>query len=243
MARKSPVIAETKTQEKRIAAGKGAERSCAPSHGRRGRRAIRRASARNPERARDRQSGQPARPRSCPASRREHRAHHRHGFHRRPGARPGGGRHRRADRGSGRRRDLGPHHERGRRGGRRGWPDQDRREAADPRAGTVLCRPVDRGRDSRHRHQGGRSAGALRQGRQDRPVRRRWRRQDRADHGADQQRGQGPWRLFGVRRRRRAHARGQRSLSRDDRVRREQGPAQGRHGGRLKMRAGLRPDE
>ena len=69
-----------------------------------------------------------------------------------------------------------------------------------------------------HRHQGRRSAGALRQGRQDRPVRRRWRRQDRADHGADQQRGQGPWRLFGVRRRRRAHARGQRSLSRDDRV-------------------------
>ena len=69
-----------------------------------------------------------------------------------------------------------------------------------------------------HRHQGRRPARALCQGRQDRPVRRRRRRQDRADHGADQQRRQGARRLFGVRRRRRAHARGQRPLSRDDRV-------------------------
>ena len=38
-------------------------------------------------------------------------------------------------------------------------------------------------------------------------------------HGADQQRRQGARRLFGVRRRRRAHPRGQRPLSRDDRVR------------------------
>ena len=88
----------------------------------------------------------------------------------------------------------------------------------DPCAGAVLCRSVDRGRDSGHRHQGRRSARALRQRRQDRPVRRRRRRQDRAHHGADQQRRQGPWRLFGVRRRRRAHPRGQRPLSRDDRI-------------------------
>ena len=114
------------------------------------------------------------------------------------------------------------------RGGRRGWTDQDRREAADPRARAVLCRSVDRGRDPRHRHQGRRPARALRQGRQDRPVRRRRRRQDRDHHGADQQHRQGAWRLFGIRRRRRAHPRGQRPLSRDDRFRREQGPAQGR---------------
>ena len=52
-----------------------------------------------------------------------------------------------------------------------------------------------------------------------RPVRRRGRGQDRADLRADQQRRQGPWRLFGVRRRRRAHPRGQRPLSRVHRVR------------------------
>ena len=52
-------------------------------------------------------------------------------------------------------------------------------------------RPVDRGRDPGHRHQGRRPARALRQGRQDRPVRRRRRRQDRAHHGADQQHRQG----------------------------------------------------
>ena len=74
-------------------------------------------------------------------------------------------------------------------------------------------------RDPGHRHQGHRPAGALRQGRQDRPVRRRRRRQDRDHHGADQQHRQGAWRRVGVRRRRRAHPRGQRPLSRDDRSR------------------------
>ena len=135
-----------------------------------------------------------------------------------------------------------PHHQRDRRPGRRSRPGQRRDQARDPSGSADLHRPVDRGADPGHRHQGGRSAGALRQGRQDRPVRRRRRRQDRADHGADQQRRQGARRLFGVRRRRRAHARGQRPLSRDDRVRRQQGPAQGL-GRRLEMRAGLRPDE
>jgi hypothetical protein len=62
------------------------------------------------------------------------------------------------------------------------------------------------------RHQGHRPARPLRQGRQDRPVRRRRRRQDRAHPGADQQRRQGARRLLGVRRRRRAHPRGQRPL-------------------------------
>ena len=100
-------------------------------------------------------------------------------------------------------------------------------------------RPVDRDRDPGHRHQGRRPAHALSQGRQDRPVRRRRRRQDRDHHGADQQHRQGAWRLLGVRRRRRAHPRGQRPLSRDDRIGRHQprGPEQVQGG------ADLRPDE
>ncbi len=53
--------------------------------------------------------------------------------------------------------------------------------ARDPPGSADLHRPVDRSGNSHHRHQGRRSAGALRQGRQDRPVRRRRCRQDRAD--------------------------------------------------------------
>ena len=148
-----------------------------------------------------------------------------------------------ADLRAGRRRDARPHHERHRRAGGRGGPGQDRRAARHPPGRAGLCRPGDRGADPRHRHQGRRPARALCARRQDRPLRRRRRRQDRADPGAHQQRRQGAWRLFGVRRRGRAHARGQRPLPRDDRVRREQGPAQGRLDRRLEMRAGLRPDE
>ena len=118
-------------------------------------------------------------------------------------------------------------------------PIDGRGHARDPSGSAALYRPVDRSRNSRHRHQGRRSAGALRQGRQDRPVRRRRRRQDRADSGTDQQRRQGARRLFGVRRRRRAHPRRQRPLSRVHRIRRQQ---EGRRR-RLQMRAGVRPDE
>ena len=77
------------------------------------------------------------------------------------------------------------------------------------------------------------------QGRQGRRVRRRRRRQDRRHHGADQQHRQAPRRRLGVRRRRRAHARGQRPLSRDVAGRRHQ-PAGSR---RLQDRARLRADE
>ena len=56
------------------------------------------------------------------------------------------------------------------------------------------------------------------QRRQDRPLRRRRRRQDGAHPGADQQHRQGARRRVGLRRRGRAHARGQRPLARDDRV-------------------------
>ncbi len=56
-------------------------------------------------------------------------------------------------------------------------------------------------------------------GRQDRPLRRRRRGQDGAHPGADQQHRHAARRRVGVRRRGRAHARGQRPLARDDRVR------------------------
>ncbi len=143
---------------------------------------------------------------------------HRHGRLRRPRARPGGRRHRRADQRAGRRRDARPHHERHRRAGRRGRPVKTTGAPRHPSAGAELRRPVDGSADPRDRHQGRRPARALCQGRQDRPVRRRRRRQDRAHHGAHQQHRQGARRLFGLRRRRRAHPRGQRPLSRDDRI-------------------------
>ena len=97
---------------------------------------------------------------------------------------------------------------------------------------TVAAGPDDR-------HQGHRSDLPVPQGRQGRRVRRRRRRQDRRHHGADQQHRQAPRRRLGVRRRRRAHARGQRPLPRDVAGRRHQpeGP------GRVQDRAGLRPDE
>ena len=88
------------------------------------------------------------------------------------------------------------------------------------------------GRDLRDRHQGRRPAGPVREGRQDRPVRRRRRGQDGAHPGADQQHRHAARRPLGVRRRGRAHARGQRPLARDDGVRRHR-----------QDRAGLRPDE
>ena len=127
-----------------------------------------------------------------------------------------------ADFGAGRRWTARPHHQRHRRADRRSRPGESRDRRPIHAGCAGLYRPVDRSGNSRHRHQGRRSARALRQGRQDRPVRRRRRRQDRADSGTDQQRRQGARRLFGVRRRRRAHARRQRPLSRIHRVRRQQ---------------------
>ena len=72
---------------------------------------------------------------------------------------------------------------------------------------------------ARNRHQGHRPHLPVRQGRQDRPLRRRRRRQDRHDDGAHQQHRDGALGPVGVRRRGRAHARGQRLLPRDDRNR------------------------
>ena len=72
--------------------------------------------------------------------------------------------------------------------------------------------------DLRDRHQGDRPARALRQGRQGRPVRRRRRRQDRDHPGADPQPRPGARRPVGLLRRRRALARGQRPVARDEGV-------------------------
>ncbi len=80
----------------------------------------------SPTRRSDERAVEP-RPRGRAASRREHRALHRHGLHRRPGARHGRAGHRRHDHGPGRPGDARPHHQRHRRAGRRGGPDQGRR--------------------------------------------------------------------------------------------------------------------
>ncbi len=102
----------------------------------------------------------------------------------------------------------------------------------DPPAGPALRGPVDEGRDVRDRHQGRRPAGAVHEGRQDGPLRRRRRRQDRAHPGADQQHRQAARRHLGLRRGGGAHARGQRPLPRDEGV--------GRH---REDGADLRPDD
>ena len=90
--------------------------------------------------------GQHARARGGAASRREDRAHDRDGHDRRPGARPGGDRHRRPDPDAGRPGDARPHHQRDRRAGRRARPGQrqDRRcrsTARRPRSSTSRPRP------------------------------------------------------------------------------------------------------
>ncbi len=106
------------------------------------------------------------------------------------------------------------------------------RAVADPpaRAGVRPAQPH-RG-DLRDRHQGRGPARPVREGRQDRPVRRRRRGQDRAHPGADPQHRPGARRPVGVRRRRRAHPRGQRPLGRDEGER-----------GHRQDRARVRPDE
>ncbi len=85
---------------------------------------------------------------------------------------------------------------------------------ADSPPGPEPREPVHRARDVRDGHQGHRPAGAVPEGRQDRPVRRSRRRQDGHHPGADPQHRAQARRRVGVRRRRRAHARGQRPLAR-----------------------------
>ena len=170
-------------------------------------------------------------PRGRAAPRRRHRPDHLHAADRRPGPRRHRHRHRRADLGAGRRRGQGPRVQRARRLPGRAGHRRGRRALADlPQAAGL--RPA-RGQDpaAGHRDQGHRPADPVRAGRQDRPVRRRRRRQDRAHPGDDHPgRQELRWHL-GVRRGGGAHPRGQRPLHGDDRVRRHQ-----RH------RAGVRSD-
>ena len=178
-------------------------------------RGLHRAQDHEPQRRPERLGAQSHR-RGRAAPRRAHRAHHRHGLDRRPGARHGGrptphapimmpvGK-----------EVLGrilnvigePVDERG--------PVNAKKHLPIHRARAQVRRPVGQGRGVRDRHQGHRPARALPPRRQDRPVRRRRRRQDRAHHGAHQQRRQEARRRLLLRRRRRAHPRGQRPLARD----------------------------
>ncbi len=80
-------------------------------------------------------NGDAPRARSRPASRREHRAHHRHGLDRRSGPRHRGAGHRRPDLGAGRRGLPRPHHERHRRAGGRGRPGGRHDHPRHPPAG------------------------------------------------------------------------------------------------------------
>ena len=171
-----------------------------------------------------------------------HRALHRHGQHRRPGARPGGDRHRRADHRAGRAGDARPHPQRHRRADRRARPGQHREALPDPPRGAGLRGPGDRRPRSwspasrwstcwRPTCKGGKiglfgGAG----------VGKTVLIQELINNIAKAHGG-----VLGVRRRRRAHARGQRPLPRDDRRRRHQ--ARRGHHRRLQGGAGLRPDE
>ena len=125
--------------------------------------------------------------RSRAAARRRRGALHRAGLLRRPAPRHEGEQHRRADLGAGGHGHARPHHGRARPPDRRGRPDQVRQAALDPPGGAQVRRALALGRAARDRHQGDRPDLPVRQGRQDRPVRRRRRRQDREHAGADQQ--------------------------------------------------------
>ena len=90
------------------------------------------------------------------------------------------------------------------------------------RDGAVARGSVDRAADVRDGDQGRRPARAVPARRQDRAVRRRRRRQDGHHPGADSQRRDEARRRVGVRRRRRAHPRGERPLARVPGERRHQ---------------------
>ena len=89
---------------------------------------------------------------------------------------------------------------------------------ADPPRRARVRPAVDRGRGLRDRPQGHRPDLPVQEGRQDRDLRRRRRRQDGHHPGADPERRPGARRRVRVRRRRRAQPRGQRPDPRDDRV-------------------------
>ena len=127
---------------------------------------------------------------------------------------------------------LGPDLQPARRADRQRRRRRLRRPLADPPPRAVRRGPGPVAGDPRDRDQGRRPARPVREGRQGRPVRRRRRRQDGPDPGADPQPRRGARGPLGLLRRRRALARGQRPLARDEGV--------GRH---RQDDARLRPDE
>ena len=170
--------------------------------------------------------------RGGPAPRREPGAHGGHGRDRRSHPRHAGQRHRRADLDPGGQGDARPHHQHHRRASRQDGPGEEHEDLPDPPARAAVRPAVHQGRDVRDRHQGRGPARALHPGRQDRPLRRRRRGQDRAHPGADQQHRQAARWHLGVRRGGGADPRGQRPLPRDEGV--------GRH---REDRPDLRPDD
>ena len=127
--------------------------------------------------------------------------------------------HRRADHGPGGRGRARARLQRARRAPRRGHGlDRRVRFLGDPPRGAGIRRSRAQEDHARDGDQGHRPARALRAGRQDRHVRWRGRGQDGRDPGDDPPSGAAARRGVGVRRRRRAHPRGQRPVPGDDRV-------------------------
>ena len=191
------------------------------------------------DRRRDAVGPHPPGRRGAAAPGRQQGARRGHGLHRRPGPGHGGGRHRAGHHRAGRPGHPGPAVQPAGRAHRRGRAASRRRGAlAHPPPRPCLRRAGADHRGPRDRHQGHRPAGPVRQGRQGRPVRRRRRGQDGGHPGAHPQHRHPPRRHLGVRRRGRAHPRGQRPLPGDERVGRHQ---QDGHGVRPDERAAGRP--
>ena len=101
--------------------------------------------------------------------------------------------------------DAGPRDERARQTCRSARPGEQRQALSDSPSGAETGRSVHHAGNVRDRNQGRRPDRAVPEGRQDRIVRRRGRRQDGFDYGIDSQRRDEARRRFGVRRRGRAH--------------------------------------
>ena len=142
------------------------------------------------------------------------------GLDRRSRARRRSARDGRPDSGSRGRRHARTHLQRAGRGDRHRRSRGCRRPLADPPARARAEVSGADGARLRDRHQSRRLDGALHARRKGRPLRRRGRRQDGADPRAHSQHRVRAQRLLGVHRRRRAHARRQRPLARDERIRR-----------------------
>ena len=215
--------AATQTQQEAANRGERRDRRGGPGRGRGG--VLHGPPARDLQRPRGgvrrRQGTRPARARGAAAPRRRARPHGGDGRDRRARARHPREGHRRSDHRPRGRRDAGPDLQPARRPDRRRRRHRGRGALADPPARAERGGPHPDARDPRDRHQGRGPAGALREGRQGRPVRRRRRGQDGAHPGADPQHRPGARRPVRVLRRGRALPRGQRPLGRDDRVGRD----------------------